>query len=175
MDKDPVALGSKSGDDSPIQWPDTIGSSLLEFCATLAADAVPYSLGAEGGCQGVDDSGSYGDDGNLSDLDAFQPDANKRRRGDVAEMCGRPAGTGARTLENFSRGCLRVLAEALYLRGLSIIFDDPLLDDVSLEDREAVTALVSTWRAADGKEDIWAVLYMFGVVARFSVWCKTDH
>jgi len=172
---DPVALGSESGDDSPVQWPDTSGSSLFEFCATLAADAVPSSLGAEGGGQGVDDGGSYGDDGDLSDLQAFQPDANQRRRGGAAGMGGRPARTGARTRENFPRGCLRVLAEALYLRGLSIIFDDPLLDDVSLADREAVTALVSTWRAVDGKEEIWAVPYMFGVVARFSVWGKTDH
>jgi len=143
-----VALGLDSGDDFPLRWPDTSVCSSLEFCATLAADAVPSSLGAEGGGQGVDGGRIYGDDGNLSDLSAFQPDAKKRQRGGTAGMGARPAGTGARTRENFPCGFLLFLATALCLRSLSIIFDDALLDHVSPQDREAVSALVSaaaTW------------------------------
>jgi len=96
----------------------------------------------------VDGGRIYGDDGNLSDLNAFQPDAKKRQRGATVGMGARPAGTGARTRENFTCGFLLFLAKSLCLRSLSIIFDDPLLDHVSPEDREAVSAMVSaaaTW------------------------------
>jgi len=76
-------------------------------------------------------------------------------------MGGRPSGTGARTRENFSRGSLRVLAEALQLRGVAALLDDPALGEVGLDERAAFTDLLSDWRGAAGKEEIYAMPYIF--------------
>ena len=90
-------------------------------------------------------------------------------------MGGRPGGTGARARKNFPRGSLRVLSEALSLCGLPILLDYPALGDVSLDDHWAFTELVASWRNAVGKGEGWAMPYLFVVVARFSVWGKTDQ
>jgi len=139
----------------------------------MAAEAVPSALPHPGGGQGLDDGG--GTDDESYGWGSLQPDANKRRRGGAAGMGGRPSGTGARTRENFSRGSLRVLAEALQLRGVAALLDDLVLGEVGLDERAAFTDLLSDWRGAAGKEEIYAMPYIFGVVARFSIWGKTDQ
>ena len=70
---------------------------------------------------------------------------------------------------------LRFLSEDLYLRELPILPEDPALEDVSLDDRRALAVLVASCRSAVGKEEVWAMPYLFGVVARFSLWGKTDQ
>jgi len=58
---------------------------------------------------------------------------------------------------------------------LPILLEDPALEDVSLDDRRAFTELEVSCRRAVGKEEVWAMPYLFGVVARFSLWGKTDQ
>ena len=90
-------------------------------------------------------------------------------------MGGRPLGTGLRTRENYSRGALRVLSEAMQQLGTAIMLDDALLGDVAVVARETFGSLLRSWRDVPGKEEIWAIPYLHGVTGRFSVWGKTDH
>jgi len=148
--KYPVAIGSHSDDGSSVQCPDSHSSGILEVCASAAADAVLSVILPDG----ADDGGGLGGDGYGLVPAASQPDANKRRGGGAAGMGGRPEGTGARSRENFPRGSLLVLSEALYFRGLPILLDGPALGDVSLDDRMAFTELVASWRSAVRKEEV---------------------
>jgi len=151
----------------------SVTSSITEFYAAAAVDAVPscFENGVVHPHRGVVLDNDDGD----TPHDLQQPDANKRRSGGVAGMGGRPEGTGIRTRENFPRGALRVLAESLRLRGVAAVLDHPLLDEVPVEARGAFSSLLDGWRRVPGREEIWAVPYLFGVAARFSVWGKTDY
>ena len=93
---DPVALGSHGDNGSSVQWPDSHSSGILDFCASVAADAVPSVVLPDG----ADDGGGSGRDGCESVPAASQPESNKRRGGGAAGMGARPEGTGIRT-----RGC----------------------------------------------------------------------
>jgi len=55
------------------------------------------------------------------------------------------------------------------------MLDHPLLDEATTEARGAFTALLDGWRRVPGREEIWAVPFLFGIAARFSVWGKTDY
>jgi len=172
---DEMLLDNESGNSSPVAVSmDSSGSSLLDLYASAAVRAVPFF----GGYGGADPAPPEDlDDAMVDDGDAVEEpvDANKRRSGGVAGRGGRPVGTGLRTRENFARGALRVLSEALQQLGTATMLDDPILGEVPAAARNRFVALLQELRDVAGKEEILAIPYLFGVTARFSVWGTTDH
>ena len=150
------------------------GSSLLEFYTAAAVDAVPDCV-VGGGAAPLHPGLDFHCMEDYPEPAEVPPDANKRRSGGVSGMGGRPLGTGLRTRENFPRGALRILSEAMQQLGTAIMLDDAFLGDVPVAARDKFGSLLRSWRHVPGKEEIWAIPYLCGVTARFSVWGKTDH
>jgi len=113
----------------------SVTSSITEHYASAAVNAVPECFQNGLRHHPSDVILDAGDDDVPHEL--LQPNAEKRRSGGVAGMGGRPEGTGIRRRENFPRGALRVLADALRLRGVAAALDHPLLSEVAVEARIA--------------------------------------
>jgi len=169
-----VLLDTDTDDGDKIPSGSSVGSSMIEYYVAEAVAAVP---GVGVAREGLWPPADLDDDGGLSPMAGQSPivDASRRRRGGLAGKGGRPEGTGIRTRENFPRGALRILAGALEMLGVEAALEHALMEDVDAQHQRNYIAFLDEWKQLPGKEEIWAIPYLFGVVARFSIWGKTDH
>ncbi|OSX76515.1 hypothetical protein BU14_0188s0033 [Porphyra umbilicalis] len=96
----------------------------------------------------------------------------QRRPGPGHGQGGRKKGSGRRTKEHFGRGLRRVMGAHL-----SDVSAESLATHchVPLTAAQTTVALLRTWANADGREEVWLLPGVFGVVARWGAWRRDSQ
>ncbi|OSX77405.1 hypothetical protein BU14_0150s0017 [Porphyra umbilicalis] len=124
--------------------------------------------------RGGDGEGGPGQASSAAASDGLQPRRSyaQSRPGPSHGKGGRKKGSGRRTKQNFGRGLRRVLGVLLSettAENLSSDCDVPLAAA-----REALT-LLQSWSSTTGREEVWLVPGVFGVIARWGEWRRDMH
>ena len=126
-----------------------------------------------GGDDGAVDGGDHLDGVDPAVAPAADPHVSTQQRfrqarpGPRHGKGGRKKGSGRRTKENFGRGLRRVLGAFLSNTPVETLARDW---GVSRDAAEGALMMLQMWEDMEGKEQVWLVPGIFGVVARWGEW-----